>query len=37
MLLNDVPSIDAIRTICDAHVAFGTTALLPTLITDSRK
>lgn len=35
VLLNDGPSIDAIRTICDAHFAFGTTALLPTLITDT--
>lgn len=35
VLLNDAPSVDAIRTICDAHVAFGTTALLPTLITDT--
>ncbi|PSH65810.1 N-acetylglucosamine-6-phosphate deacetylase [Phyllobacterium sophorae] len=34
-LLNDGPSVDTIRTICDAHVAFGTTALLPTLITDT--
>ncbi len=35
VLLNDGPSIDAIRTICNAHFAFGTTALLPTLITDT--
>jgi N-acetylglucosamine-6-phosphate deacetylase len=35
VLLNDGPNIDAIRTICDAHFAFGTTALLPTLITDT--
>ena len=35
VLLNDGPSINAIRTICDAHFAFGTTALLPTLITDT--
>jgi N-acetylglucosamine-6-phosphate deacetylase len=35
VLLNDGPSIETIRTICDAHVAFGTTALLPTLITDT--
>ncbi|MEK1852765.1 MAG: N-acetylglucosamine-6-phosphate deacetylase [Phyllobacterium sp.] len=35
VLLNDGPSVDAIRTICDAHFAFGTTALLPTLITDT--
>ncbi|WP_027231954.1 N-acetylglucosamine-6-phosphate deacetylase [Phyllobacterium sp. UNC302MFCol5.2] len=35
VLLNDGPSVDVIRTICDAHFAFGTTALLPTLITDT--
>jgi N-acetylglucosamine-6-phosphate deacetylase len=35
VLLNDGPSIEAIRTICDAHFAFGTTGLLPTLITDT--
>ncbi len=35
VLLNDGPSVDIIRTICDAHFAFGTTALLPTLITDT--
>ena len=35
VLLNDEPSVDAIRTICTAHSRFGTTALLPTLITDT--
>jgi len=35
VLLNDGPSVKAIRTICQAHFAFGTTALLPTLITDT--
>ncbi|MBZ9656789.1 N-acetylglucosamine-6-phosphate deacetylase [Phyllobacterium lublinensis] len=35
VLLNDGPTVDIIRTICDAHFAFGTTALLPTLITDT--
>lgn len=35
VLLNDGPSVEVIRTICDAHFAFGTTALLPTLITDT--
>ncbi|MEK1890895.1 MAG: N-acetylglucosamine-6-phosphate deacetylase [Phyllobacterium sp.] len=35
VLLNDGPSVDVIRRICDAHFAFGTTALLPTLITDT--
>ncbi len=34
-LFNNDPSVDAIRTICDAHARFGTTALLPTLITDT--
>ncbi len=35
VMLNDAPSTDAIRTICAAHARFGTTALLPTLITDT--
>lgn len=35
VLLNDAPTADGVRTICDAHARFGTTALLPTLITDS--
>ncbi|NGN42799.1 N-acetylglucosamine-6-phosphate deacetylase [Mesorhizobium sp. CGMCC 1.15528] len=35
VMLNDGPSVEAIRTICAAHVPFGTTALLPTLITDT--
>lgn len=34
-LLNDVPTLAGIRTICAAHARFGTTALLPTLITDT--
>jgi len=34
-LLNLAPSLDAIRTICANYVQFGTTALLPTLITDT--
>jgi len=34
-LLNEVPTLDGIRTICSAHARFGTTALLPTLITDT--
>lgn len=37
VMLNDGPSIEKIRTICAAHAAFGTTALLPTLITDTRE
>ncbi|HET6159980.1 MAG TPA: N-acetylglucosamine-6-phosphate deacetylase [Dongiaceae bacterium] len=35
VLLNDAPTAQGVRTICDAHAQFGTTALLPTLITDS--
>ncbi|MBB4009932.1 N-acetylglucosamine-6-phosphate deacetylase [Allorhizobium taibaishanense] len=34
VLLNNQPDLDGIRTICAAHARFGTTALLPTLITD---
>lgn len=37
VLLNEQPDIDGIRTICAAHARFGTTALLPTLITDTRE
>jgi N-acetylglucosamine-6-phosphate deacetylase len=35
VMLNDRQDLDAIRTICAAHAPFGTTALLPTLITDT--
>jgi N-acetylglucosamine-6-phosphate deacetylase len=35
VLFNDQPTPDAIRTIVAAHRQFGTTALLPTLISDS--
>jgi N-acetylglucosamine-6-phosphate deacetylase len=35
VLFNDAPTVDALRTIVDAHRAFGTTACLPTLITDT--
>ncbi|NVP56599.1 N-acetylglucosamine-6-phosphate deacetylase [Mycoplana rhizolycopersici] len=35
VLLNEQPDVDGIRTICKAHARFGTTALLPTLITDT--
>lgn len=35
VMLNDHRSVDGIRTICAAHRRFGTTALLPTLITDT--
>jgi N-acetylglucosamine-6-phosphate deacetylase len=37
VLLNEQPDVDGIRTICRAHARFGTTALLPTLITDNRE
>ena len=33
-LFNDSPSLDKIQTIIAAHSQFGTTAMLPTLITD---
>lgn len=33
-LFNDDPSVDGLRRIADAHVRFGTTSLLPTLISD---
>ncbi len=36
-MLNNAPSVDGIRTICDAHLKFGTTSLLPTLITDTKE
>ncbi len=35
VLFNNAPTVESIRTICGAHARFGTTALLPTLITDS--
>lgn len=35
VLFNNDPSVAAIRTICSVHAQFGTTALLPTLITDT--
>lgn len=35
VMLNDHPDVRSIRTICAAHIPFGTTALLPTLITDT--
>ncbi|WP_448189917.1 N-acetylglucosamine-6-phosphate deacetylase [Azospirillum sp. sgz301742] len=37
VLFNDRPEIEAIRAIVAAHRRFGTTALLPTFITDSRE
>jgi len=35
VLLNDKPTADAMRAIAQAHRRFGTTACLPTLITDT--
>jgi N-acetylglucosamine-6-phosphate deacetylase len=37
VLLNDEPTPDGMRAIARAHRRFGTTACLPTLITDSRE
>ncbi|HEV2675836.1 MAG TPA: N-acetylglucosamine-6-phosphate deacetylase [Aliidongia sp.] len=34
-LLNETPTVEAVRTIAAAHRRYGTTGLLPTLITDS--
>ncbi len=34
-MFNDEPSVEVLRTICEAHLPFGTTSLLPTLITDT--
>jgi N-acetylglucosamine-6-phosphate deacetylase len=34
VLLNDQPNVDGIRAIAEAHRKFGTTGLLPTLISD---
>ena len=35
VMFNDQPNLMGIQTICDAHARFGTTGLLPTLITDT--
>jgi len=35
VMLNDEPNIEGLSRICAAHARFGTTALLPTLITDT--
>jgi N-acetylglucosamine-6-phosphate deacetylase len=35
VLLNEEPSVEGIVRICAAHAKFGTTGLLPTLITDT--
>ncbi len=37
VLLNDQPTVDGMRAIARAHRKFGTTACLPTLITDTRE
>ena len=37
ILLNDDPTVEAMRAIALAHRRYGTTACLPTLITDSRQ
>ncbi|WP_062116709.1 N-acetylglucosamine-6-phosphate deacetylase [Aureimonas sp. AU40] len=34
VLLNDRPDVEGVRAICEAHLGFGTTSLLPTVITD---
>lgn len=34
-LLNDTPTVEAIRTICAAFAQFGTTVCLPTIVTDT--
>lgn len=34
-LLNDAPTVDTVRAIAQAHRHFGTTGLLPTVITDA--
>lgn len=34
VLFNNQPDLEGIRTICATHARYGTTALLPTLITD---
>ncbi|SMF37494.1 N-acetylglucosamine-6-phosphate deacetylase [Xaviernesmea oryzae] len=35
VLLNEEPTVEGLTTICAAHARFGTTGLLPTLITDT--
>lgn len=34
VLLNETPTVEGVRAICEAHALRGTTALLPTVITD---
>ncbi len=36
VLFNDAPGVETIHTICQAHLKFGTTALLVTLVTADR-
>lgn len=35
VLLNDGPTVEGVRKVAQAHARFGTTALLPTVITDA--
>ncbi|HVW94256.1 MAG TPA: N-acetylglucosamine-6-phosphate deacetylase [Devosia sp.] len=37
ILLNDSPTVEGLATICAAQAPYGVTALLPTLITDTRE
>jgi N-acetylglucosamine-6-phosphate deacetylase len=37
VLLNDTPTVEGVRTIAQAHRPYGTTGMLPTLITDTRE
>lgn len=37
VLLNDHPTVDGVRTIAAAHRPYGTTGMLPTLVTDTRE
>ena len=37
VLLNDQPTVDGMRAVARAHRRYGTTACLPTLITDTRE
>jgi len=37
VMLNDEQTVEGIAQICSSHAQFGTTALLPTLITDTRE
>jgi N-acetylglucosamine-6-phosphate deacetylase len=35
VLFNDNPSLENLKTICEAHAKLGTTSIMPTLISDS--